>query len=254
MQTATQAGIHGFIVDWENKGKFERQRGFDTQINQNSVADLIRVRENTNRRVICRINQFGPWSVEELETAIAAGADEILLPMVRTPAEVLDCLAVIDERCKLGILIETVEAVANAQHLSELPLARVYVGLNDLGIERNLKNIFLSLIDGTVENIRHHFNMPFGFAGLTLPELGSPIPCRLLMSEMARMNCNFTFLRRSFTRDITGRDMNLEVPRMLAALEAEKQRTAEQVWHDHQELAGYVTRWEEGFRTGAGND
>ncbi len=150
VQTATQAGIHGFIVDWENKGKFERQRGFDTQINQNSVADLIRVRENTNRRVICRINQFGPWSVEELETAIAAGADEILLPMVRTPAEVLDCLAVIDERCKLGILIETVEAVANAQHLSELPLARVYVGLNDLGIERNLKNIFLALIDGTV--------------------------------------------------------------------------------------------------------
>jgi hypothetical protein len=77
----------------------------------------------------------------------------------------------------------------------------VYVGLNDLSIDRGLSNIFSSVADGTVETVRRACARPFGFAGLTHPDEGAPIPCRLLIHEMVRLQCAFSFLRRSFRRD-----------------------------------------------------
>jgi hypothetical protein len=34
--------------------------------------------------------------------------------------------------------------------------------------------------------LRRYFEVPFGFGGATLPDRGRPIPCRLLLSEMAQ--------------------------------------------------------------------
>src|SRR5882724_2145489 len=85
---ATGAGIDGFIVDWEHRGKDRRQAGQDTQINNDTLADLERVRAATAARVLCRVNGFGPWTRREIDAAVHAGADEVLLPMVRDPHEV----------------------------------------------------------------------------------------------------------------------------------------------------------------------
>jgi hypothetical protein len=233
---ASQAGIHGFIIDMENKGKQSRQAGFDTQINENTIKDLENARQSTNRKVICRINSFGDHTQSEIEQVIAAGADEILLPMVQSPSEVWKVLKHINKRCMLGILIETMDAVRASEELATIPLSRVYVGLNDLAINRNLSNIFISIADGTVENIRKHFTQPFGFGGLTLPERGEPIPCRLLMGELMRLRCNFTFLRRSFYRDIAGRDMQVEVPRIMESIRISARRSQNQIEQDQREF------------------
>ena len=233
---ATAAGIDEILVDWEYIGKSERQMDADTQINQATITDLQRVRGCTNARVLCRINSFGSTTPDEIEAAVDAGVDEIMLPMVRTPAEVEAVLKQVDQRCGVGILVETVGAIQCLAELGQLPLARVYVGLNDLAIERGSPSIFSALFDGTVERIRSFFDVPFGFGGLTLPQFGNPIPCRLLIAEMARLNCHFSFLRRSFYRDIHGHDIAAEVPRLRQALAQARQRSPEHVQQDQAEL------------------
>jgi len=237
VRDAMAAGVDAVVVDWEQAGKALRQSGFDTQVNRHTVEDLSRVRAATPARVICRVNN-GPTRNDEITLALDAGADEVLLPMVRSTGEVDDALTRVRERARLGILIETPEAVELASELARRPLARVYVGLNDLAICRGTRNIFVAVADGTVERVRGAVppTTPFGFAGLTLPDRGQPIPCRLLIGELARLGCDFSFLRRSFLADIAGRDLAVEVPRLRAALAGARTRATAQVEADHQEL------------------
>ena len=49
------AGVEGVVVDWERKGKLERQARADTQIGCDTLADLRRIRAATHARVLCRI-------------------------------------------------------------------------------------------------------------------------------------------------------------------------------------------------------
>ena len=234
---AVAAGVTAIMVDWESLGKRRRQRGADTQITEGTPEDLRRVRDATDRLVVCRINQRGATTPSEVEAAVSAGADEILLPMVRSCEEVEAVRRQIAGRCGLGILVETLDAVARADELARLPLTRAYVGLNDLSIERRTPSIFSSVADGTVESVSRAFaGVPFGFAGVTLAERGSPIPCRLLMGEMARLGCSFAFLRRSFLADVRGKELAREIPRILDAMAAAFARTPRQVDEDRSSL------------------
>lgn len=77
------AGAAGVILDWERRGKARRQAGQDTQINEDTAADLAVVRSATAGRVLCRVNGAGPWTAQEVQLAVELGADEVLLPMVQ---------------------------------------------------------------------------------------------------------------------------------------------------------------------------
>ena len=236
IKKASAAGVAGVIVDWENRGKVARQARADTEINYNSIEDLKNVRASTNKIVICRINGFYDQTPCEVENAIAAGADEILLPMVKNIEEVEKTLDLIGGRCGLGIMIETLAAVQLADSLAKLPVSRAYAGLNDMAIERQSPNIFTALIDGTVESIRNAFTIPFGFGGLTLPEGGCPVPCRLLIGEMARLRCDFSVLRRSFYRDTINKDVSIEIPRLLQYIERSRHRSDLEIQRDRKAL------------------
>ena len=51
------------------------------------------------------------------------------------------------------------------------PLSRVYVGLNDLMIDRRGGSLFAPLVDGTVDHVARAVagaGIPFGVAGLTV--------------------------------------------------------------------------------------
>lgn len=221
------AGAAGIVVDWERRGKARRQRGEGTQINADTAGDLVRMRAATDGRLLCRVNGYGPWTAAEVDEAIDCGADEILLPMVRTTAEVDRTLDLVAGRCGLGILVETQDAVDRAAALAARPLSRVYVGLNDLRIDRRSTELFRPLVDGTVDAVRAEVDQPFGVAGLTLPEGGAPVPAPLLAGELVRLGASFTFLRRAFTADMAGRDPSVEVPRLLGAVEALRRRDAD---------------------------
>ena len=220
VRQAAAAGVDMVVVDWEFRGKPQRQTGADTEINSDTPEDLRRIRAATDATIVCRINQSGDWTAQEAELAMECGADEILLPMVRTPEEIDRTLDVVAGRCGLGILVETQDAVDRVGSLARRPLSRIYVGLNDLRIDRRSDQLFRPLTDGTVDAVRAEVAQPFGVGGLTLPGCGFPVPSDLLAAELVRLRTDFTFLRRSFTADMAGRNPYTEVPRRLGSLAA----------------------------------
>lgn len=238
------AGIEAVVVDWEDEGKWQRQKGYDTQINRQDIAALKNVRRLTTTRLICRINNHDDLDrlVAEAEQAVQGGADEILLPMVRHLSQVERLLSHFQSRCGIALMLETMDAIRLAKEFGSLPLSRVYVGLNDLAIDRGSGNIFMALVDGTVDGIRQFFDMPFGMAGLTLPGRGDPIPTNLLMVELVRCNCDFTFLRRSFLRDSEGLDLADAIDMIRSAMVATAKGDREALDSAHREFVARVSR------------
>jgi len=238
-----RAGAAGIVVDWERRGKRRRQAGSDTQINADTPDDLAAVRVATGGRVICRVNGWDRWTAAEIDLAVALGADEVLLPMVRRPEEVDAAVERVAGRCGLGILLETSDAIRRADELLRRPLSRVYVGMNDLMIDRGTGPLFAALVDGTADRLADlavAAGIPFGVAGLTVPEGGHPVPCRLVAGELVRVSASFTFLRRSFHADTAGRDLEVEVPRILAMVEEARLRDVDQVVADRARLEAAV--------------
>ncbi|MEJ2864749.1 aldolase/citrate lyase family protein [Actinomycetospora flava] len=220
------AGVTGVVIDWERRGKARRQAGEDTQINRDTARDLRAVRAATAATVVCRINPVGRWTAGEVDRAIALGADELLVPMLRRPAELDGVLALVRGRCGVAAMIETQDAVDAVDALVRRPLSRAYLGLNDLRIDRAARTgvsagLFAPMVDGTVEHVRERVaaaGHPCGVAGLTRPDAGHPVPSALLAAEMERLGVDFTFLRRSFHADTADRDPAAEIPRIHAAV------------------------------------
>ena len=236
---AITAGINTFIVDWEFDGKTQRQAGRDTEINRDTFADLCRISKIDGAAVVCRTNKFSQSTRDEVEMAIGGGASLLLLPMVSNALEVEMFLAYVGGRVGAGILIETGDAVQNIQEISQFDIQAVYIGLNDLAISLGRDNIFAVVADGTLDKIAEVLldrRIPFGWGGLTLVDAGSPIPCRLLMAEMARVRSRFSFLRRSFRRHMVGRDVSFEVRRIQEMWRHLHLRSTEEIRTDQQEL------------------
>ncbi len=186
---------------------------------------------------LCRLEGPGRWQPAEVEEVLARGATHLLLPMVRRPDEVEALLEQVAGRAAVGILVETVAAVEMAAALARLPIFGAFVGLNDLAIERRTRSLFAGLADGTVERVREAFaGKNFGFGGVTAIDRGEPLPARLLVAEMARLGATFSFLRRSFRRDLVGRDAGVEVGRVRSAWEELRARGAAEVEKDRRAL------------------
>lgn len=235
------AGYTSFIVDLETLGKDLRQLGYGTEINHNSADDIRRLRDAGIARIWTRLNRFGAHTPGEIDLAIANGTTVIILPMVCSTAEVAAALAHIGGRAELCVMIETPEAVAIAGELGRLPISAAYFGLNDYAISSGQRNIFLAVADGTVARVRQALGAtPFGFAGLTHPELGAPIPSMRILQELERSACSFTFLRRSFRRDLA-RFTPAEIRAAIArAWEAAQRRGHAQRVADHAAFVAQV--------------
>lgn len=200
-------GLSHFLVDFESRGKEARQQGYDTEIAPATLDDLRSVAAVAGGTTWCRIDRPGAKTALEIDNAIHAGADGIFLPMVQSAGEVEDFLRQVDGRCATGILIETQSGFDSAREIAALPVDRVYFGLNDFAISRGGGSIFKALLDGSVERMREVFSRPkFGFGGVTAIDSGHPVPAKCLLQEMARLGCDFSFLRRSFRRDTAQRD------------------------------------------------
>ena len=202
LHTLDQTEISGYVVDLEKKGKRLRQQLYDTQVTEHTQEDLIKVRQYTNKWLICRINNSGLLDTDELSRVIDAGTDEIIVPMVKSEKEIESILSITNNRAKVSVMLETLEAIEILESLNELPIERIYVGLNDLAIQSKSKNIFSPLVDGTIERIASKVDKKLGVAGLTHPNLGHPIPCQWLIDIMKTHACSFGILRRSFYRDM----------------------------------------------------
>jgi hypothetical protein len=223
-----KAGVDGLVIDWERRGKDRRQHGWSTQINSDTPTDLRNVRRAVDLPILCRVNAPSARLPSEVAAAISLGADEVLIPMVRSVAEVEVALDAANGDAGVGILVETDEAVALAPALGTLPLSRVYVGLNDLAIAHGTTNLFRAVVDGTVNRVRASFDVPLGFAGLTHPSRGAPVPCDLIVAALTELGADFTFLRRSFFADLPDYGADDMLRAIRSALASERQRPAEE--------------------------
>jgi hypothetical protein len=234
-------GISSFIVDWEINGKAARQNGFDTEINPGTPANLRDIASVSNAKAWCRLNCHGPQTSAEIECAIAAGAQVILLPMVRTLSEIESFIDLVAGRSQTGILIEQPEAVRLAPRMRSYSLDYVYFGLNDFAISRGGDNIFRALVDGSVESVRQALpDHCFGVAGLTDISRGCPIPAAALLEEIHRLGCSFTFLRRSFRRDASLIPSGEIIHGIRSYWQECMQRTEDEKLRDHRRLAKLI--------------
>ena len=211
---ARDCKLSGVVIDLERWGKPSRQQaarallGVETTMSQDTLESLQRARRIVPPSVslICRTNDISLIGDREVDEIVDAGADELLLPMIRSAREVERIMTLVAGRAGVGIMVETPEALERMADLGCLPVSRMYIGLMDLALERRSLSPFVALIDGTVDRIRSAVTAPLGVAGLTVPVGGSPVPSRLIAAELARLGLDFTVLRRSFLSDVEGLD------------------------------------------------
>jgi hypothetical protein len=238
---AQHAGISSVIVDWENQGKYERQRSYDTEINRHSVDALSALTAALKIPVTVRINGL-PFGAPEIETALDHGARIIMLPMARTPAEVDTFLKSVRGRAKTLVQIETAELAEQCAGLIDLGWDYAFIGLNDLMISRGGHWLWEPLYDGTVEKIfRALPGRQVGFGGITAIGGGHPLPFIELLREFSRLGATFSFMRRTFHREMVGRDLAAELAAVQAVWTACNRRSPETVAADHRAFQALLT-------------
>ncbi len=205
---AEKYGVDRIFVDMEYIGKDKRQGQMDTVQNHHTIDDVRILQQSlTKSELMVRINpvheaskQFGS-SEEEIEAAIEAGADILMLPYFKQPEEVERFIRIVDGRVRTMPLVETPEAVAAIDEILSIPgIDEIYVGFNDLRIGYGKRFLFEFLIDGTADFLCKRFRekgIPYGFGGLGRIGHGT-LPAEYILSEHYRLGSSSVILSRSF--------------------------------------------------------
>lgn len=230
---AEAAGIDGIMVDWETLDKPERQRGYATQINRDTPEDVGALSSRLGIPVWVRINRLGDDTGREIDVALEHGAVGLMLPMAAHPRDVEQFLTLVDGRARTLVQIETQPLVDHCAELRALPWDAAYIGLNDLMISRRSTWIWEAVADGTVETIFETLHdRQVGFGGVTVVGGGEPMRFVSLLREMARLGCGMSFLRRTFWKEVPGRDVAAEIRAVRAVWDAALRRGPEAVEAD----------------------
>lgn len=203
---ADKAGVDRIFVDLESVGKQLRQGGMNTVQSDHTLSDIRRIRPAVKQaELLVRVNPIYDWSREEIDAAIDAGADALMLPYFQTAEQVERFLRFTDGRARTILLVETPEAVENLDGILSLPgIDECHIGLNDLHLGYGRKFLFELLADGTVDRIVDKFReygVPFGIGGIA--RLGRGIlPADYILAEHIRLGSQAVILSRSFCNDI----------------------------------------------------
>ncbi len=207
-QIAEAAGVDRIFVDMEYIGKADRQGGMDTVQSHHTVEDIRKIRESISvAKIMVRCNPIHcatencSSSKEEIDGAIQAGADILMLPYFKTAEEVRTFIEMVDGRVKTLPLVETPEAVECIDEILSLDgIDEIFIGLNDLSLGYGMKFMFELLADGTVETLCNKFKakgIPYGFGGIASMGNGL-LPSEKVIAEHYRLGSTCAILSRSF--------------------------------------------------------
>lgn len=207
-QIAENAGVNRIFVDMEYIGKSDRQGGMDTVQSHHTISDIKEVKKVLKAaELLVRVNPIHQASEsycssqKEIEDALAAGADILMLPYFKTADEVKQFIKYINSKAKAMLLFETPEAVANIDEILSIPgIDEAYIGLNDLSLGYGLKFMFELLSNGTVERMCLKFKqkgIPYGFGGIASLGKGM-LPAEYIIKEHYRLGSTCAILSRSF--------------------------------------------------------
>ena len=238
--------IGGFrlFVDLERLGKAQRQAGRNTFISAHEVGDVGRVKAVLRQsRLMVRVNPPHAGSSAEVEAALAAGADMLMLPMFSTAAQVQQFSRLVAGRAPIVPLLETASALACLHEwIATSGLHEVYVGLNDLHLSLGLRFMFEPLALGLVEQVARAAQtqgLGFGFGGIARLDEGL-LPGRDVLAEHLRLGSGSVILSRTFYRD-DGRDrLESEVAKLRQAEGELALRTPTQIDADAQRIRAAI--------------
>lgn len=203
---AEDSGANRIFIDLETVGKQLRQGGMNTVQSNHTLGDIAAVRPSVQHaELLVRLNPIYEWSREEINSAIDAGADMLMLPFFRTVQEAAKFLELVDGRVKTNLLVETPQAVEQLDEILSLPgIDECHIGLNDLSLGYGRKFMFELLADGTVDAIVRKFQdhgIPFGVGGIARIGRGI-LPAEYILAEHIRLGSQAVILSRSFCNDI----------------------------------------------------
>ena len=202
------AGVQRIFIDMEYIGKLDRQGGMDTVQCHHTTHDIRAVKQILkNAQIMVRCNPiheatdcYGS-SKQEIDAAIEAGADILMLPYFKTAQEVQTFVDLVGGRAKTLPLVETPEAVACIDEILEIDgIDEIFIGLNDLSLGYGMKFMFQLLADGTVERLCSKFKakgIPYGFGGIAALGKGA-LPAERVIAEHYRLGSTCVILSRSF--------------------------------------------------------
>ena len=235
-QMAENAGVDRIFYDLEYIGKAERQHGRNTVKSNNKLEDLPAIREVVKKsELLVRTNPIHAYSKEEIDKAIAFGADVLMLPMAIDQHDAQQYVDMVAGRAKVCIMIETAAAMARLDKiLSVKGVDEVFIGLNDLHISIGLTFMFELLSDGLVEymaNKCNSVNMPFGFGGIARIGEGD-LRSDDILAEHARLGSSSVILSRTF-KGIVGVDANAQPINLKEEVDKVRQRMIEiESWNE----------------------
>lgn len=197
-------GVDRIFVDLEVLGKAERQGHMDSVKSNHGIADVTAVRAAIGGSpLMVRLNPLNELSVNEVDAAVAAGADILMLPMFRTAQEVQDFSRIVDGRLPISLLVETADAMRDLFACIRIAgIEEVHIGLNDLTLDLGLTFMFEPLYNGMVEamaKIIRDAGLPFGIGGVARVGEGM-LPAESILLEHARLGSNAAILSRTFHR------------------------------------------------------
>jgi len=207
-QIAERAGVDWIFVDMEFIGKDARQGGLDTVQNHHTANDIRNIKQSvSSAKVLVRINPIHdklPYyqsSKDEVDEAIAAGADILMLPFFHSLQEVRDFVRYVDGRVKTCLLFETPESVVLIDEILEIQgIDMIHIGLNDLHLSLKKDFMFELLANGIVEKLATKIKakgIPFGFGGIARLNSGM-LPGSCVLKEHYRLGSSMVIVSRSF--------------------------------------------------------
>lgn len=244
---AITSGVDRIFVDTEILGKDARQGHLNTVISRHTLDDVRRIRPVVpGGRLLVRVNPIHEGSKAEIDLAIEAGADVLMLPMFHRVEEVELFIAAVGGRARCNLLVETVSAAANLKACVEVPgVDEVHIGLNDLHLELGLDFMFEPLAGGMVDSmatILRDSGKPFGIGGIARVGEGL-LPAELLLAEHARLGSSAAILSRTFHRQASSvaeikkqMDFSAEVSKLKNAYQESKEYDPEVLQAKHRDV------------------
>lgn len=243
---ALEAGVDRLFIDLERAGKQERQ-GTGTWISRQSLDDVARYRDAfPGTHILVRTDPWAGLDPAQLEGVLASGVQQVMLPMIRSADDVAAMCTAVDGRLPLVPLIETVASARELERIAGLAgVAELFIGLNDLHLDRGDSFMFQPLADGTVEGlgrIAQAAGKPFGFGGMARLGHGD-LDAELILAEHVRLGSTAVMLSRKFKdRSVGPFDWQGEIGRIRRASERLARRSADEAEHDRQRLVSAVER------------
>lgn len=203
---AQEAGIERIFFDLEYLNKVDRQRGRNTVISNNDIEDIPKVKAVlTKSELLVRTNPIHAYSEDEINKAIAYGADVLMLPMVLSASDVKKYVDFVAGRAKVCIMIETSQALSRVDDILEINgVDEIFIGLNDLHISLGLNFMFEVLSGGLVEYLANKCiakGISFGFGGIARVGDGM-LPAEKIIGEHVRLNSSSVILSRTFKGEV----------------------------------------------------